>query len=791
MKVFPHGQGKGFGPVEYATAQNPFGKGVRSKSPQILKGDPAMLRRQIDTIPYKWKYSSGAFSFAPEDSPTDEQLAAVIEATEDLAFAGLPPSSRSILWVLHEEGRRKDLRFIIPRQEVHTGKAFNAFPPRWEKKFDHLRDMFNFKYGWVRPDDPARARPVRPGVQALIAADAGRKGKTAPADTKDAITERLIPLIEHGEIHNREDILRSLRGMGFLLPRIGADYITVLNPTDGRRTRLKGSLYTDSFSVSTWLAHREDKKKLAASPDPAKAAIAAAALQASVEKTAAYNRQRYQIPEMSASQEHIVDAASTSKQGKVPYEQHTPSQRFTDSQLFGWGSGKAPASTGWQNCSDPAHGNLNTKRNAKRLQEALQPYPGGTYRSGGKFTVRIRVSEGQDAKPHSSAATSRTVHGARSGPNGPLSGRADSYAAKSIQRFGRSAGRQSQTLGRHDESYQGYSQQTWRSSQQDRGASRSAAGATAAAKQIRRDRLEDRACQPAVFAGHIALATLPAMYASKQWEAAMRFLPPPEDVAPELAIGIAARTEQLASQTDLEHIGHALIANAWLKAQVPLALPGFDAMRALSAVCVFKAENLCASITADTVEADLLRQRWTCVLWAMLPRHQPDEQLVTGISERTAHIMERIVLEHIGHSLASDAWRAAQAPLALPGLDAVRELSSACVFKAENLCAFITADAFEADLMRQRWIRVWSILPRYQPDTRLVGRIEAQSGALAEDIAIQSTALLLRKQHKEIKEYAAAPGDFVEIERFPNTLPEKAGTLPAPDTEDLLTPSLQ
>ena len=248
----------------------------------------------------------------------------------------------------------------------------------------------------------------------------------------------------------------------------------------------------------------------------------------------------------------------------------------------------------------------------------------------------------------------------------------------------------------------------------------------------------------------------------------MRFLPPPADLGPGIAIDIAARTDQLASQTALEHIGHALIANVWRAAQAPLALPGPDAMCELSAACMFKAKNLCASITTDAVEAELLRLRWAWVLWAVLPRFQPGE-----------------------YSLAANALHKAQAPLALPGHGAMRELSAACVFKAKTLCASITADAIEAELLRLRWAWVlWAVLPRHQTDTRLADRFAAQSGILAEDIAIQSTALLLRKKLRVIQEYAVVPGDFVASERLPNILPEKIGDLPTPDTEDLLTPSL-
>ncbi len=301
MKVFPYGTGGGFGPVEYDVSPNPFGRGLRNTAPRILKGDPAMMRRQIDVVPFQWKYSSGALSFAKEDDPTDDQIAELMEEFEELAFAGLPMSSRSIFCVLHEEDGRKDLHFILPRQEVHSGKSFNAFPPGWEKKFDHMRDKFNFKYGWARPDDPLRARAWQPGVNALIQADAKRKGKDVPPADGAKITDHLANMALDGKLQNRADIVRELTSLGYELPRQGKEYLTALEPKSGKRTRLKGTLYHESFHGPTWIKEQiaavKRERNPVKTPDSVKAAEADAALRKAIEKTAAYNQNRYRLKE--------------------------------------------------------------------------------------------------------------------------------------------------------------------------------------------------------------------------------------------------------------------------------------------------------------------------------------------------------------------------------------------------------------------------------------------------------------------------------------------------------------
>ena len=100
----------------------------------------------------------------------------MIEEFEELAFAGLPLSSRSILWVQHSHVGRTELHFIISRQEPRTGKSFNAFPPGWQKRFDVLQDKYNYQYGWARPEDSARAHDCQPGHHAYGKATVKKKG---------------------------------------------------------------------------------------------------------------------------------------------------------------------------------------------------------------------------------------------------------------------------------------------------------------------------------------------------------------------------------------------------------------------------------------------------------------------------------------------------------------------------------------------------------------------------------------------------------------------------------------
>ena len=297
MKVFPRGRGGGHGPVEYVISCNPFGKRKRATAPIVLKGDPKMMIRQIDVVPFRWKYSSGVLSFACTDAPTDHELNELMDDFETVAFAGLPMSSRSILWVLHEENGRKELHFIVPRQEVHSGKAFNAFPPGWQKRFDLLRDKHNYRNGWARPDDPTRARAWQPGIQRLIQQDAKRRNKPVPQSIGSFVTDHITNLALLGKIRTRLDVLNEITSLGYEITRAGDAYITVFDTKTGKRERLRGTLYQKNFEGRGWV--EQQKKSLLQQgnpgriPDLSKAVEADAKLQQVLRKMATYNQARY------------------------------------------------------------------------------------------------------------------------------------------------------------------------------------------------------------------------------------------------------------------------------------------------------------------------------------------------------------------------------------------------------------------------------------------------------------------------------------------------------------------
>ena len=250
MKVFPHGTGEGDKPSRYLV--RPDYPGRDTAPPQVLRGDPAMTRTLIDSIERRWKFTSGVLSWHPDEKVREEQEEEVMNAFERVAFAGLEADQRNILWVRHTHAGHHELHFLIPRLELSSGKDFNACPPGWQKDFDVFRDLFNWREGWARPDDPARARDELPKKADLFRARMARWGREIRESDRDRAKEAIHAFLKEkvtqGLVRNREDVLNALKEQGLRINREGWDYISVIAPNSGMKMRFKGGFYASAWT---------------------------------------------------------------------------------------------------------------------------------------------------------------------------------------------------------------------------------------------------------------------------------------------------------------------------------------------------------------------------------------------------------------------------------------------------------------------------------------------------------------------------------------------------------------
>lgn len=306
IKLFRSGKGGGAAPVDYLIASHVLaydgnrdlirdGAGVplmksRDPLPEVLAGDPDHTRALIDACPHAWTYRAGVISFDQDDHPTEEQQQAVMDAFDELAFAGLDRDQVDMLWVRHSHEGRVELHFCTPRMELASGKSLNIAPPGYQKAMDALRDMLNKEHGWADPQDPARSKDIKQLPE-----------KKLRAQGREDIQNWLEDLIVAGRIASRPDMVAALEGAGFELPRQGKTYLTVKDPDSDTRWRLKGDIFHADWTREK-TAQRATEREYRADAPRGSERLAARSLsdfrdeyRAHVEKRRLYNQQRYPV----------------------------------------------------------------------------------------------------------------------------------------------------------------------------------------------------------------------------------------------------------------------------------------------------------------------------------------------------------------------------------------------------------------------------------------------------------------------------------------------------------------
>lgn len=298
IKVFPHGKGNGKSPTHYLVRLDYPNR--KESPPVVLRGDVDKTQQLIDSLTTKWKFTAGVLSWHPDDVVNPEKEQEIMDAFENLAFAGLEKDQRSILWVRHSHAKHHELHFVIPRVELYGGKAYNPCPPGWQKSFDILRDYFNLKENWARPDDPKRARLYIPEQADLKNARLIRWGKTPlkkeeREQAKEALHTYIIQQIECGKIKNRTDIIQTLQDIGLQINRQGKDYITVVAPTSKEKLRLKGAMYAEQFDLTNRETQKQSRTGTARNRSDTQTELSklAGEFERVIRKRIEYNRKRY------------------------------------------------------------------------------------------------------------------------------------------------------------------------------------------------------------------------------------------------------------------------------------------------------------------------------------------------------------------------------------------------------------------------------------------------------------------------------------------------------------------
>ena len=247
IKFLSHGTGSGARASAYLMGSHDH-TGAPRAGVAVLRGDPVLFAAVADSLPFQHRYASAVISWATEEAPTADEITAVLEDFEAVAFAGLEPEDVHLTAVQHDEpDGGVHVHILIPRVHLGTGKSFNPAPPGHRKDFDAVRDKHNHEKGWARPDDPLRARLLRPDFEAF-------KDKSDKTAIKKQITNHLFAAAEQRVISNAAELRDYLQtSLGCEITRTGADYTSIKPEGYPKAIRLKGELYGASWTAERTL----------------------------------------------------------------------------------------------------------------------------------------------------------------------------------------------------------------------------------------------------------------------------------------------------------------------------------------------------------------------------------------------------------------------------------------------------------------------------------------------------------------------------------------------------------
>lgn len=341
IKFLAHGRGSAAHASAYLLDELDHLGNVRAGI-EVLRGDATTFNAICDSSPHLWKYTSGVIAWSKEDAPTDAQIKEVLDDFEKHAFAGLEQSQYHLFAVQHtDDDGSKHIHVLTPRIDLESGKSLNIAPPGHEKHFDSLRDYFNTKYEWSRPDDLLLTQTTQePNHIAKLNAQAKNILSSNELETLtkkqfcSAIDNYVKTLLKTQMAENRADIIKCIEQLdGIESIKQSKEFLTA-TLSNGKKHRLKGDFYDEQFEIRSYSEHLTAAAASRASSNELAAALQDAdQLRATYRaKREAYNEQHYAFA-ASAANDNGARIASK-RDFERDRELITASLEIADSELY-------------------------------------------------------------------------------------------------------------------------------------------------------------------------------------------------------------------------------------------------------------------------------------------------------------------------------------------------------------------------------------------------------------------------------------------------------------------------
>lgn len=300
VKFSSHGKGKASGVLDYLLKEKDRNDAIVPRAhAKVLYGDPVLTEHLINTTPYKSKYKSGYLSFTEyADEISDADKKRIMQEFEAIIFCGLESDQYDILWVEHADKDiddthpvgRLELNFVIPCQELRSGKSFQPYyEPADLKRVNAWKNIINSEVKTIKgeplsdPNDPERKRLVNPhnshsprptpfDAKTYTKKDAEKDEKTIanPPSRKlleEAIKRRLLLDWQKGIAMNRRMVMVQLEQWGLKINRGNSE--KTLSVTSSKLTdkngkpmgvRLKGGMFERGFDGFRFQPHNKERE---------------------------------------------------------------------------------------------------------------------------------------------------------------------------------------------------------------------------------------------------------------------------------------------------------------------------------------------------------------------------------------------------------------------------------------------------------------------------------------------------------------------------------------------------
>ena len=279
VKFFSRGSGGGDSPVNYL-----LGEDRQREGASVLRGNPEITKELINSTDYARRYTSGALSFEESHtSITAEQKNKIMDNFEKILFSGLESDQYNILWVQHtDKNDRLELNFLIPNQELRTGKRLQPFYVGADlKRVNAFQNFTNMKFRLSDPHDPSKKRFNNPhfsrsaNLKGIEKKDYTEKQLelVTHKSAKNELTAHIYELAAAARFMNRAAIQKELKNRGLEIERVTDRAISVKSPKFAKNIRLDDPIFSVDFRAQDYIAmamrqkqrnYEQDKKRILA-----------------------------------------------------------------------------------------------------------------------------------------------------------------------------------------------------------------------------------------------------------------------------------------------------------------------------------------------------------------------------------------------------------------------------------------------------------------------------------------------------------------------------------------------